>query len=760
MLKRFTATILRGVCAKLARMRVFSAFLVFFLAAAAAQAQEAAQAEDDGSPPAEFQGRTSRPIAGKEPFDVWALPRIARISDPQLSPGGRTVAFVVERPLVSDNTKTKQIYSVPLSGGDSRRVSLDGDSNTSPRWSPDSQRIAFISDRSGSEQIWMMDAGGGSARQLTSLSTGIDDLLFSPDGKRLLFSSRVFPSCGANDGCNRQKLAEIERPETVKAQLYDGLLYRHWDRWDDGRRSHLLALDLEEGGIRDLTPGPRHVPPFSLGGPRAFDVSPDGLELCFTMSSAEQPALSTNTDLYVAAIDGGDPVAITTNPAADASPVYSPDGRFIAYRAQSRPGYESGRWELMIYERATGEIKSLSQNFDRWVDEIAWAPNSNRLFFTAEDRGRKPIFTVPVEGGAIQIAVGGGAYHGGIQLTPDGESVIFTGESGSHPADIFRGFARGGAPQKITDLNDDLLDNYHMAAIEEVSWQSTDGTGISGFIVKPPVYDLEKRYPLLVLVHGGPQGAWGEQWSYRWNAQTFAAAGFLVFLPNPRGSTGYGQEFIDAVSGDWGGMPYQDIMAGVDYLIRRQRADSSRMVAAGGSYGGYMINWMLGHTSRFRAFVSHAGVYDLRSMFGATEELWFPLWEFHGPPWDNPEMYERWSPSSFVKNFETPTLVVHGQKDYRVPVTQGLQLFTALQLRGVPSELLYFPDEGHWILKPRNRVHWYETVIDWLERWLRRDYTPKPAPELNPHRKLEAGPDEEIEPIAPLEEGAASGGGR
>ena len=427
-------------------------------------------------------------------------------------------------------------------------------------------------------------------------------------------------------------------------------------------------------------------------------------------------------------VEDGAPVALTAGPAAETSPLYSPDGRYVAYRGQIRPGYESDRYRLMLHERVSGETHGLTENLDRWISEIAWSPDSKRLFFTAEDRGRAPIFSVPTRGGGMRPVVFGDAHHGDVQLTPDGRSMIYSVHSASHPVAIFRGFSSGGPPLQLTHLNDDVMAEYEIGEFEEITYESSDGTSISGFLAMPPDFDFERKYPLLLLVHGGPQGAWGEAWSYRWNPRVFASAGFIVLLPNPRGSTGYGQTLTDAINGDWGGLVYEDIMNGVDYVLRRPYVDSEKMVAAGGSYGGYMINWMLGHTTRFRALVSHAGVFDLRSMFGATEELWFPIWEFNGTPWENPEMYERWSPSRFVTNFQTPTLVIHGEQDFRVPVTQGMQLFTALQLREVPSKFLHFPDEGHWIRKPRNSILWYETVTDWLQKWIDEPHTPTPPP--------------------------------
>ena len=675
--------------------------------------------------------------AEKKPFDVWALVRLVRLSDARLSPDGSTVAFVGARVSVAHNDIEKHIYTIPLAGGEAGRITYSGKSNTRPRWSPDSRQLAFISDRAGSSQIWLMDPMGENARQLTDSAGEADGVVFSPDGRQVIFTSRVYPDCGGDNACNQDRLRQ-QADDPVKAKDYDSLLYRHWDQWADGRRRHLFVLDLdtgevgEEGGPRDLTPGKFDVPPFSLAGPDGYDVSPDGFEVCFTMNTKGSPATSTNSELYVVPIEGGEPVVITSNPAADTSPVYSPDGNYIAYRAQQRAGFESDRFRLMVFNRGTGEVNSLTEALDRSVTGIAWSPDSLQLFFTVEDRGREPIHTVPVEGGGIRVAVFGDARHSDVQLVPDGQSVVYSGHSGSHPVEIFRGHSSGGPPDQLTHLNERLLEEYEVTEFEEVTYESADGASISGFEVKPPGFSFENEYPLLVLIHGGPQGAWGESWSYRWNAQVFAGAGYVVFMPNPRGSTGYGQAFTDAVTGEWGGMVYEDILSGVDHILRRPYVDSNKVVAAGASYGGYMVNWILGHTDRFQAVVSHAGVYDLASFFGATEELWFPLWEFRGAPWENREMYEKWSPATFAKHFNTPTLVIHGQKDYRVPVTQGMQLFTALQLKEVPSRFLYYPDEGHWIMKPRNSIHWYQNVIDWLGQWVERPHRRRRRKEFRP----------------------------
>jgi dipeptidyl aminopeptidase/acylaminoacyl peptidase len=658
--------------------------------------------------------------AAKRPFDVYALQRAVRVSDPQLSPDGAKVAFVAQRVLLTENAKKSQIWMVPIEGGAPQQITYQGDSNTRPRWSPDSQSIAYVSDRTGKPQVWLMRADGSQTRQVTHLSTGASGVLFSPAGGRLVFQSRVYAKCGADDACNASELEAAEK-DPVKAVLLDSLLYRHWDTWGDGRVAHLFSISLTEPDAApiDLTPGAHDAPTFSLGGPDDYAVSPDGGELCFVRKTVGRPEISTDTNLFVVPLSGGEPVKVTTNPAADLSPSYSPDGRYLAYRRQDRPGYESDRFRLIILNRETGEARSITDSIDRWVTSVAWSPDSSRLFFTTEDRGREPVFTAFPDGSGQRMIIYGNAVHGDLQIAPDLKSIVYAAQSGARPVEIYRSLATGGAPAALTSFNAELLEAHETTPYEEVEYVAADGAKVGGFLVKPPGFHVQKRYPLLVLIHGGPQGAWGESWSYRWNPQVFAAAGYVVFLPNPRGSTGYGQQFTDAIRTDWGGKPFDDILAGVDHVISRPYVDATRLFAAGASYGGYMIDWMLGHTERFRAFVSHAGVYDLPSMYGATEELWFPRWEFEGAPWEKPELYDELSPSRYVEKFKTPTLVVHGEKDFRVPVTQGMQLFTALQEKGVPSQFLYFPDEGHWVLKPRNSVKWHETVLAWLDRWRR-----------------------------------------
>jgi dipeptidyl aminopeptidase/acylaminoacyl peptidase len=529
----------------------------------------------------------------------------------------------------------------------------------------------------------------------------------------------VYPECGSDDRCNKDKL-DAEAKNKVKAHIYTSLLYRHWTEWQTKRRQHILGMNSDGSDVKDLTPGSHDVPPFSLGGPDDYAISPDSTELAFTMNVDANPALSTNSDVYTVPLTGGEPKKITISPGADDAPLYSPDGRYLAFRSQARAGYESDQWRLMALERATGRTINLSEGFDRWVGSMTWSPDSTRLFFTVEDRGRTGLQMIPVTGGGVRNIIFGASTLDDVQFNSDGSFLIYSEQSGSRPTELYRASSTGGSGVPLTHLNDILLANSTIRPLDELSVDSPDKTRIHAFVVKPPDFSESRKYPVLFLLHGGPQGAWGETWSYRWNPQVFAAAGYLVVMPNPRGSTGYGQKFIDDINGDWGGKVYDDIMAVVDHVAALPYADPDRMAAAGGSYGGYMIDWMLGHTTRFKAMVSHAGVFDLRSMAGATEELWFPQWEFHGMPWDNPDMYAKWSPSYFVKDFKTPTLVIHGELDYRVPVGQGLQLFTALQLEKVPSKIVVFPDEGHWVQKPQNSVLWYSQFLDWVGEWTKK----------------------------------------
>lgn len=653
------------------------------------------------------------------PFTVEGMLRMARVGDPQISPDGLTVAFQATRVDLAGNKSSTQVYSVSILGGAPRQLTTEGN-NSRPRWSPDGSSIYFLSTREEQQQVWRMRADGGGQTAVTKFSTGVDGHIVSPDGSRLVFTSEVFPECGADNACNTRRLNEV-KDDPVNARVYDGLLYRHWNEWQGKRRKHLFSMATDGTSAVDLTPGDRDVPPFSLGGDDDYDISPDGGEVCFVHNPDPVLATSTNGELYATPIVGGDRIRITTNPGNDVQPRYSPDGKYLAWRMQSQPGFESDRWRLVVMERTTGKWASITDSMDRWVDDYTWMPDSQRLVFTVGDRGRHSAHMVRVNGGGTQQIINNPASVSSLQFTKDMRRVVYLEASGSRPAEIFVASSDGGVATALARLNDDLINTYQLTALEDFWVNGAEGTRVQSFVVKPPNFDPQRKYPVLFLIHGGPQGAWGESWSYRWNPQVFAAAGYLVVMPNPRGSTGYGQRFVDQVSADWGGRAYLDIMAVVDEVANWPYANPDQMGAAGGSYGGYMVNWILGNTNRFKALVSHAGVYDLESMYGETEELFFVDWEFKGAPWKNPEIYRQWSPSKLAENFRTPTLVIHGEKDYRVPVGQGLQLYTALQVQRVPSRLLLFPEEGHWILKPRNSEFWYQQFLGWMNQWVLGD---------------------------------------
>jgi dipeptidyl aminopeptidase/acylaminoacyl peptidase len=663
------------------------------------------------------------PLSAGPGLDVETMMRIRRVSDPQLSPDGKTVAFSAVTVDLAANKKISQIYTVPLAGGTPMVITNLG-SNDRPRWSPDSKQIAYVSVRDGASQIWLMNADGTGAKQVTTLETEAAGVLFFPDGKRLLFTSDVYPEC-PDTACNARLLKE-EAASKSKARSYTSLLYRHWTQYASKRKSHLLMTSIDGGELKDLTPGKFDVPPFSLGGQDGYAISPDGKEVCYVMNGENDQATSTNSDLWTVSPDGGEAQKITVTAGADVGPVYSPDGQWLAWRGQKTPGYESDRWRMFVIKRKDGHVRDLTESLDRNVESIYWSPDSTRIFFTVEDRGRQGIQMLAISGtGGARSIVSGNAVYDDVQLTPDGKIMIYTMQTGSTPVEIFRVNSPTSKPEPLARMNDGLAAELTLPLFEDFNATGAEGAKVHSFVLKPAGFDAKQKYPVLFFIHGGPQGAWHESWSYRWNPQVFAAAGFVVVMPNPRGSTGYGQKFTDEINNDWGGKVYEDLMATVDGVAAQPWADADRFVAAGGSYGGYMVNWILGHSNRFKALVSHAGVYDLRSMAGETEEVWFPMWEFKGMPWDNPESYAKWSPSYFVNDFQTPTLVIHGEQDYRVPVGQGLQLFTALQMKKVPSKLLMFPDEGHWILKPQNSVVWHKNFIEWITEWTKKA-EPKP----------------------------------
>jgi dipeptidyl aminopeptidase/acylaminoacyl peptidase len=718
----------------------------------------------------------------KRPMTFEDMMAMKRLGETAVSPDGQWLAYSVSTVDLEANKSTSQWWLQKISGGEPQKITALQPGDSGLQWGLDNKQVLFESSRSDSQQIWLaaFDPSTGAIRnekKLTSISTEADNARWSPDGKSIVFTSSVYPDCPAitftdNSGdksgapadgslsagwkCNadRDKAAADSK---VKAKIFTQLLYRHWNHYTGDKRSNLFQVLVDGGGIRDLTPNStRDIPPFSLGGDGGFAFSPDSKELAFTENPDEVPAISTSAQIYTLDLTNpsAKPVKISTSAGGNFNPAYSPDGKYLAWRSQSRAGYESDRFRLMLYDRAARTIKDLLPGFDRWVDEFTWAAPGT-LFVVSGDKGSSVLLAAKLDG-KLKLVMAGGEYSN-LHSLNEGRLLFSSKMSVNRPSEVVElhpdlEFFTEGATERcgdygykdvfctkseaaivrndvlemdsVTQLNDTLLAQLDLPAMESFWFPSKDGTKVQGFLIPPPGYDPAKKYPVKFLIHGGPQGAWGDSWSYRWNAQLFAANGYVVVMINPRGSTGYGQAFVDGVNADWGGKPFQDLMTGLDYAEQHYPfIDKSRECALGASYGGYMANWILGHTNRFKCIVSHDGMYNAESAFGSTEELWFNSWEFKGAPWDyygkpdseNP--FRKWSPSLSARNFKTPTLVVHGQLDYRLDVSEGFQLFTALQLQHVPSKMLYFPDEGHWVLKPQNSRLWYKTVNDWVDQW-------------------------------------------
>jgi dipeptidyl aminopeptidase/acylaminoacyl peptidase len=689
----------------------------------------------------------------KHPFTFEDMMKLKRVDEPVPSPDGKWVVFSATDVDLEKNTKTSHLWIVPANGGESRRLSETPNHEERPRFSPDGKRLIWASKATDPTQIWMCDfdsesgALAGKPHQVTNISTGADGAIWSPDGKNIVFVSAVYPDC-KDDVCNKQRDDDLKKSK-VKAKIFTKLFYRHWNAFTEFKRSHLFVISAD--GVvaaavsaaepnkqalgtsasttpRDLTPGDHDVPPFHLGGQDMYAISPDGQELAYTSNIDEIEATSTNNEIFTVPISGGTPKKISTSPGADTTPLYSPDGKYIAWRSQARAGFEADKWRLLVQDRQSGKTRDLTEKFVNSVASFTWA-GSDKLFFTAEWQGGAPIFSTTLSGGELMKALVQGAHYDDLCFA--NRTLFFSAMSAEMPNEIgcisFPDVPAVPEMKPVTHTNDALLAQIDMQPLESFTFKGANDEEVQGFMVKPPGFDPNKKYPLKFLIHGGPQGAWGNSWTYRWNAELFAVGnpesfrgqgGYVVVMINFHGSTGYGQKFTDSISGDWGGKPYIDLMKGLDYVEKTYPfIDKNREAALGASYGGYMANWLLGHTTRFKCIVSHDGMFNAEAAFGTTEELWFANWEFKGPPWKQRELYRKWSPHEYAANFKTPTLVVHGQLDYRLDVSNGFDLFTTLQTLKVPSKMLYFPDEGHWVLKPQNSQLWYKTVNDWVDQW-------------------------------------------
>jgi dipeptidyl aminopeptidase/acylaminoacyl peptidase len=660
--------------------------------------------------------------AQKRAFTIEDLYRVKNISDLHIAPDGKTVIFVVTTSDLARARRNSHIWALDINGsinGQNLRQLTSGDkSESSPSFSPDGRQISFISSKDGSANLYLMPVNGGESHKLTNISTGVSDPLWSPDGKWIAFSSDVYPECNGDDTCNK-KIAERWESGPLKAHMADELLYRHWTAWKDGTRTHTFLANAATGETRDVTPGKYDAPTFQLGGPLQYDFSPDSKELVYVSNHDPVPAVSTNNDLWIISLTDKDPKPrnITpANPAYDGSPKYSPDGKYIGYRMQRQPGYESDLFRIALYERANGKSTVLTESFRNWVDEFRWSRDSRTIYFLSPAEGQNPIFRLDINSRNITQVFADKTIDAS-DFDPSERLLLYIKRSVGEPPEIYSADivnAKASQPRKLSHFNEALMKEVDIRPAETMWVTGSGGTRVQVFIVKPHNFDPSRKYPLILNVHGGPQSNWGD--AFRGDWQVYPGAGYVVAFPNPHGSTGFGQDYTSEISGDFGGRVYEDLMKVTDSLEKLPYVDATRMGAMGWSYGGYMMMWFEGHTDRFKAIASMMGLYDLRSFHGATEELWFPEWDLKGRPWDSPE-YEKWSPSNFVKNFKTPTLVISGERDYRVPYTQSLHFFTDLQEMKVPSRLIIYSNAGHW-------PSWYEMALyytahlEWFNKFL------------------------------------------
>lgn len=664
---------------------------------------------------------TLSPLAAAEPhpFDVHDLVAMERISEPQASPSGEWVVFTLRTTDLEANKGRTDLWLVGANGEGMRRLTDDPAADSNPRWAPDGESIYFLSTRSGSSQIWRLAVDGAAAPvQVSDLPLDVSALSVSRDGSRLAFSVEVFVDCADLD-CTQRRVAEAAA-SPIQARLYDRLFVRHWDTWSDGRRAHLFTMPSAGGAVVDVTAGlDADVPSKPFGGTEEIAFSADGGMLVFAARVAgREEAWSTNFDLYAAPADGSAPPRrLTENPAWDTQPAFSPDGRTLAYLAMARPGYEADRFQIVLRDGLDGAERRLAPDWDRSPGEIAWSRDGATLYATAQDVGQTTLFAIDVASGAVRALVANGTNHSPILLAAG--RIGFAKDHLKGPVELWSVDPDGGDALRLTHVNDERMASVKLGEPHQFSFRGAAGDTVFGYVVKPVDFDPQKRYPVAFLIHGGPQGSFSNNFHYRWNPQVYVARGYAVVTVDFHGSTGYGQAFTDSIRGDWGGKPLEDLKLGLAAaLAANPWMDGDRVCALGASYGGWMVNWVAGQwPDRFRCLVNHDGFLDSRHSWFVTEELWFPEWEFLGTPWENPETYAKWNPIDHVGKWRTPMLVVHGGKDFRVVETDGLGTFNALRRLGIPSQLLYFPDENHWVLKPKNSILWHETVLDWIDQW-------------------------------------------
>lgn len=655
-------------------------------------------------------------------FSVDHLLALERLSSPQISPDGQAVVFTRSSVDLDSNSLRSDLWLVGSDGSGLRRLTTHSSSDHSPYWSANGQRIYFLSSRSGSTQVWMLPMTGGEARQVSDFPLSVSNLVLSPTGDHFAVTMDVYPEC-ADLNCTVEKLEEVrEAPAT--GHLYEGLFVRHWDRWKEGRRSHLFVTPMQGGEPRNVMRSMQaDTPSQPFGSAQEIAFTPDGSSIIFTARLADEgEAWSTNFDLFQAPVDASRPPRNITsqNRAWDTRPVFSPDGTKLAYLAMERPGYESDRFRIVIHDWPAGDDPTiLTEDWDRSPHSLSWSRDSNQLYVTAASMGQVSLFAIDASTGSVEPLIDEGTVS---SLTVSQDRIVYLWDHLEAPAEIYSLAIGQTEAQPITKINVEALANSKMGEPEQFSFPGWNGETVYAYIVKPAEFDPQQQFPVAFLIHGGPQGSFGNHFHYRWNPQVYAGAGYAVVMVDFHGSVGYGQDFVDSIRNDWGGKPLEDLQKGLAAALERYPwMDGENVAALGASYGGYMVNWIAGNwPDRFRCLVNHDGVFDMRSMYYSTEELWFPEWEMGGPYWSNPSAYEKHNPVRFVENWETPMLVIHGALDFRVPLEQGLSAFTALKRKGIPAQFLYFPDENHWVLKPQNSIQWHRTVLEWLERWVER----------------------------------------
>ncbi len=663
-------------------------------------------------------GLTGAASGAARPFGARDLVTMERLSDPRPSPDGRRIAFVRRTTDLEEDKGRTDLWLLDTDGGGLRRLTEDPAADSDPRWSPDGRHLYFLSSRSGSSQIWRLGLEGGGPEQVSDLPLDVANLVVGPRGTRLAFTAEVFPDC-RDLACTASRL-EARKAQPVSGRIYDRMFVRHWDTLEDGRRSHLFVMPAGGGEPRDLTPGlDADVPSKPFGGAEEIAFTPDGKGVVYTARVVgESEPWSTDFDLYHVPADGSaGPECLTAdNEAWDTQPVFSPDGRTLAYLAMARPGFESDRFRIVLREWPDGAPRTLTESWDRSPGSLLFSADGRRLYATAADVGEVALFSIDVAGGEVTRLIGGGHVRSpGLA----GERLIYGLDHLKAPVELYSAALDGGDRRRLTDVNGERLAELRFGDYEQFSFAGWNDETVYGYLIEPVDLDPAKRYPLAFIIHGGPQGSAGNDFHYRWNPQVYAGAGYAAVMIDFHGSVGYGQAFTDSISGDWGGKPLEDLRKGLAAVLERYPwIDGDRACALGASYGGFMINWIASQwPDGFRCLVNHDGVFDNRMMYFSTEELWFPEWEHGGPYWRSPEGHEKHNPALFVDQWQTPMLVIHGALDYRVPETQGLAAFTALQRRGIPSRFLYFPNENHWILRPANSLFWHETVLAWLGRW-------------------------------------------